>query len=451
MDRIRWINHAGFELQTEGLRIVCDPWLDGLAFSQSWALLSATRFAPADFDGVNYIWFSHEHPDHFSPATLRSIPQSHRANITILFQRTRDGRVARFCRELGFRKVLELHDWQKVELGRGVSFSLKTVDEDSLCLIQTPERSYLNVNDCVSPNPRSLHESIAAKWGRPDVLFTQFSYANWAGNPGETATMKKSADEKLRQIELQLEIYKPSTLIPFASFVWFCREDNFHLNAGSNKIGDIFRLFSPLIDCVILYPGDLYNVGSTHDSSTALASYEADEGRHLRPLGIKEKAVLPDELDFLSASHLAKVWSENGKWVFWPLVVIGYVKPVTIYLTDISRSLTYSMLEGIRWKDLPRERTDIEFTSKAMAQMLRNGSGYDTLYISGRFIERRPGARFDLSKNFFVSRRNEHGQFFPSTFLSPGFLFKKALHILASLASRRDQNAVELSRQKRPL
>jgi UDP-MurNAc hydroxylase len=91
VDRIRWINHAGFELQTQGLRIVCDPWLDGLAFAQSWALLSETQFKPADFAGVDYIWFSHEHPDHFSPANIRSIPESARSGITVLFQKTKDG------------------------------------------------------------------------------------------------------------------------------------------------------------------------------------------------------------------------------------------------------------------------------------------------------------------------------------------------------------------------
>ena len=93
MDRICWINHAGFELQSNGLRIVCDPWLTGLAFNQSWALLTETRFQPGDFEGVDYIWFSHEHPDHFSPPDLRSIPERIRSNITILFQKAKDGRV----------------------------------------------------------------------------------------------------------------------------------------------------------------------------------------------------------------------------------------------------------------------------------------------------------------------------------------------------------------------
>ena len=60
-----------------------------------------------------------------------------------------------------------------------------------------------------------------------------------------------------------------------------------------------------------------------------------------------------------------------------------------------------------------------------MAQMLRYGTGYDTLYISGRFIERRAGARFDIGKNFVVLRRNERGLFFPNVFFDFGQLRRR--------------------------
>ena len=103
-------------------------------------------------------------------------------------------------------------------------------------------------------------------------------------------------------------------------------------------------------------------------------------------------------------------------WCFWPLRRAGFIKPVSIYLTDIEQSLDYSMFTGIMLTSAPRENCDPEFRSAAMAQMLRYGTGYDTLYISGRFVERRAGARFDLSKNFVVLRRNERGQFFPRAF-----------------------------------
>jgi UDP-MurNAc hydroxylase len=417
MDRIVWINHAGFELQTEGLRIVCDPWLDGLAFNQSWALLSKTKFRPDDFLGVDYLWFSHEHPDHFSPSDIRSVPPQIRASIKVLFQRTNDGRLAKFCRELGFKEVRELRDWERFELGYGVSITVKSVVDDSLCFIKTPHWTYLNINDCVAANSKAFHEGVAARVGPVDILLTQFSFANWAGNPDDPVPMRALASEKLEQIDVQLDAYHPKALIPFASFVWFCRPDNFHLNVGSNRIGAVHARFSKRIDCVVLYPGDVYEVGSKHDSAGALEKYDFDERLQSKPLEIEELPVQRNALDALSRDHLKKMHEQNGMWIFLPLRLSGFIRPVKIYLTDLDQALTYSMFKGILWTSTPREMADIEFASGALAQMLRYGTGYETLYISGRFTELRVGSRFDLSKNFVVLRRNEHGQFFPGIFL----------------------------------
>ncbi len=423
-DRIRWINHAGFELQSQGLRIVCDPWLTGLAFSKSWALISETKYMPQDFDGVNYIWFSHEHPDHFSPSDITSIPESIRKTITVLFRKTKDGRVAKFCQYFGFL-VREIGDLEREALGNNVFITVKTVDDDSLCLIETPHNTYLNVNDCVASDVEALHRYISSKFGRIDVLLTQFSFANWAGNPGDAATVRHYAHEKLQQIETQLAIYKPRTLIPFASFVWFCRPDNFHLNNGANRIADVHNHFKDQVGVVVLYPDDIYQVGTPHDSSSALAAYKADEERHKAPLSIAERSFAPTELEDMCETRQRKMNSKNWMWLFWPLHWLGYIKPVNIFLTDHGRSLKYSVLTGITWTDVARKNTDVEFRSAAMAQLLRHGSGYDTLIISGRLIEHKSGSRFALSRNSAVMRMNEHGQFFPAMFFNLNFIRAK--------------------------
>jgi hypothetical protein len=70
------------------------------------------------------------------------------------------------------------------------------------------------------------------------------------------------------------------------------------------------------------------------------------------------------------------------------------------------------MFDGIKWTGGRRAEADIAFASGALAQMLRHGSGFDTLYISGSFTERRPGARVQLGRNFVLPRGNEVGQFF---------------------------------------
>lgn len=45
-NQIIWINHAGYELRIGGIRIVHDPWIDGLAFDNGWSLISPSVYKP---------------------------------------------------------------------------------------------------------------------------------------------------------------------------------------------------------------------------------------------------------------------------------------------------------------------------------------------------------------------------------------------------------------------
>lgn len=305
-DSITWINHAGYELRSGGLRVVVDPWIEGLAFADSWAQIAKTRYAYEDFAGVDYIWFSHEHPDHFSPGNLRKIAPEIRKTITVLFARTHDRRVAKFCEKLGF-KLREIGDGETVALNNTVRFTLGMVHADSWCFIETAERSYLNMNDCVPP--LDYHAKLAAKLGRPvDVLFTQFSYANFVGNPGEDARMKRAAEYKLSQMRAQIAAYKPKILIPFASHVWFCRDENCHMNSGANRIEDIYTLFAgDASDCVVLYPGDVYTVGAPHDSAASIARYVADRAAHSAPLPLADAPVPRETLEALDREQRMRI------------------------------------------------------------------------------------------------------------------------------------------------
>ena len=74
--KIIWVNHASFIFEHSNIRLICDPWLSGTAFNEGWHLLAETKFKLKDFSQITHIWISHEHPDHFSPATLKKIPKN---------------------------------------------------------------------------------------------------------------------------------------------------------------------------------------------------------------------------------------------------------------------------------------------------------------------------------------------------------------------------------------
>ena len=183
--QLEWVNHASFLITQGEVGLICDPWLTGDAFDHGWSLVSETQFTPQDFERVTHIWFSHEHPDHFSPPNLKSIPSELRARITVLYQASLDGRVASFCRRLGFKRVVELAEGEVHELGDQVSIRVYPyIFGDSWATVQVGSLTLLNLNDCVV-NTAAKAQAIAERVGSVDVLFTQFSNAQGIGNPAD--------------------------------------------------------------------------------------------------------------------------------------------------------------------------------------------------------------------------------------------------------------------------
>jgi hypothetical protein len=417
-DEIRWINHAGYEVRSNGVRIVHDPWLDGYAFLDAWSLLAKSRYPLEEFAGVDYIWISHEHPDHFSPGVLRRIPAEVRATITILHQFTRDKRVIAFCRKLGFATV-ELPHRQRVELKNGVTITCGIDRQDSWCYLETPNATYFNANDCVGADWNAVGGSLS----RPvDVLLTQFSYASWVGNPGDDARMRQQAHEKIGQMEQQLRSLRPKILIPFASYVWFCRPENFYLNAHANQIEDVYARFKDRLPTVVLYPGDHYHPGEKLDSTRALQRYADDAAEHGVPLAADDKSSSMEELLRLSATHQTELHRRNAMWLLRPLAWTGYVRPVRLYLHDIAQGIEYSMFGGVLRQGLSAAQCELEMRSSSLANMLANGYGFNTFYIGGRFRELQAGGCGRLSRHFAIFGQNAAGYSFPGLLLRKDYL-----------------------------
>ena len=120
---------------------------------------------------------------------------------------------------------------------------------------------------------------MQAQIGRPiDVLLTQFSYANWVGNRGETERHRAVAHAHLERLKRQCEALSPSFVVPFASFVRFSHEENSYLNEGMNKLDDAldYLAANTTVTPVALYPGESWEVGTPKDNSETLALYRAD-------------------------------------------------------------------------------------------------------------------------------------------------------------------------------
>lgn len=415
MDRITWINHAGFIIETGDIRLVSDPWLSGHAFNNGWALHSPTRLTGDELAGVTHIWLSHEHSDHFSPASLRLIPEDRRRAIPLLYQKTLDGRVLDYCRKLGFDCV-ELAPGRFHDLSGDVRVRCEAFGNgDSWLLVETPERRYLNLNDCPARSDAEIN-AIGKITGPIDVLLTQFSYAGWVGNPDDEAYRASEAHINLQQIVRQVQLLKPAWTVPCASFIYFCHDENFHANAGSNEIGAVTRTLQAESETqvAVLYPGDTWAVGGTWDNDAAIARYRADRAAAMAAAPVTSPVVELDRLTQEAQTYCRNLRQANQLAWLRPLAWLGFLQPAHIFLTDLGHAVRFGMFEGLSRSNLAEDKCDIAMSSDSLSYCFRFLWGHSALQINGRFREPAGGrGRGYFMRQFVIGLDNNMGRHFP--------------------------------------
>ncbi|MEJ8546956.1 MBL fold metallo-hydrolase [Brevibacillus borstelensis] len=375
------VNHASFVWEYDKIKVMTDPWLEGTAFDNGWGLLAKSRFSSEAFADITHIWFSHEHPDHFHPHSLRRIPEEQRKRITILYQKTEDKKVVDWCKAFGFREVIELHPDKWHTLAPGVSVLCRPypVGDSWLC-IKTKDTTILNLNDCEVGTEKEAKD-IQKHVGNVDILWTQFSYAGWAGNKEDFPLRQRRAAEKLGRVKKQVEIFQPKYVIPFASFAWFCHEENYYMNDAINKVDDVYRLLREETDAtpVILYPGDTWIPDEKHDSSKALALYAEDyKTMAAAPALLASEKVGWEEL-FKSSERCKEVINSRNNRLF-----LRIARPVIFYLPDCQKALRFSLARGLEEIRQNPVDCDVELSSEALNYCFNHLWGWSTLRINGR-------------------------------------------------------------------
>ena len=105
---IRFLNHACLVVESDDIKFATDPWIFGPAFCTGWWLQFAS---PADaveqLNSCDFIYISHNHPDHLHRETLARIDRA----IPIITPAFTSGSTEIYLRGLGFTNV------NAVELG----------------------------------------------------------------------------------------------------------------------------------------------------------------------------------------------------------------------------------------------------------------------------------------------------------------------------------------------
>lgn len=404
--KITWINHASFLLEFGNVKLVSDPWMEGRVFNKSWDLLSETKFQYDDFKNVTHIWFSHEHPDHFFPPNINKIPEAYRKNITVLYQLTDDKKVVDFCRKKGFKNVIELNPFEKYQIEENFFITNASVsnDTDSWLLLEVGGKVILNLNDCII-NEDSELTKIRGLYKKLDVLLTQFSYANWVGNSNQPEKKKASADKKKEQMLRYARFCEPAQVIPFASFVWFCAEDNFHLNEQANGINDIYHfLIENNYEPIVLYPGDSWSIGNKHDSLSAIERYTIDAQNIPNREKTKFEKISIDELKLSAIKYAERLKAINNTFR------LNAYKPMNIYLKDHDAVYTFSFRNALSQNStLTKDYADIIMSSQNLKFCFDFEWAYDSIQVAGTYEKTEHGNFKNYEEYHWVSTLNNKG------------------------------------------
>lgn len=383
--KITWVNHASFIFEYDGIKLITDPWIESTAFDNGWALLSKSKMGYEDFSKITHIWFSHEHPDHFSPPCLNKITKNDRSKITVLFQSTCDRKVVEYCKKAGFATIIEMKDDHYYPLSKNTQCLCNPhSDGDSWLYIKTDTYNLLNVNDCVIENEKSAI-NIKNKIGNVDVLFTQFGYANKIGNTNDIERRELESKEKLRRIKIQKNIFQPKTIIPFASYVYFCHEENKYMNNGMNKIDTVTNFITNELktNAIVLYPGDEWIVESSYNNTAAINSYLSD---HLK-IDTNEAVFIPSNAR-ISISDLV---IESNQFIKNLIAydntnkIYKILPSAKIWIEDYQKSYSFNLKNGLKEAIYKTSECDISLKSEALWYSFKYLWGGDTLTINARF------------------------------------------------------------------
>jgi hypothetical protein len=421
---LTFINHACFEIRTENALLLVDPWVEGTAFNNGWSLLDRSTSNAALIARLNeaalpvYIWYSHEHPDHFSISFLKKFKEDFRGNVTFLFQETLDKRVLGFLQRNGFQ-ARECRAGVPMPLGpdmRIVVFPYS--DGDSFCLIEAAGKTVLNLNDCVI-NTREQCDSVKAALDRfaprIDVMFTQFGYANWVGNPDEPARHRSAALEKIERIALQVDTFAPALVVPFASFVYFCTPENAYFNEAQNTphaVAAARRLATSAHLLRFLQPGDTVDLAT--DTAASLGERHERALAHWTGVAAAGVPLLPAQ----SPASLAEVHAAFSKYreamnsnlhgLPRLLERMGRIAPLRLHLSDLGTTLRCSYRQGMT-ELAPDAAYDVAMTSSNAIFLFKNEYGFDTTQVNGRFRVARTDASGVFSRFFLPQRMGKNG------------------------------------------
>lgn len=376
--KLTMVGHSSIIISDDdrGFSILCDPWLTGRVFNNGWALSPEPALPAETLDRVTHLFISHEHPDHFNFPTLKGLPESFKRRVQVVFQENASTKIPEALFRLGFARIKLLGHLEELKLAADASlYIFQHKHLDSALLVKTADSFVVNANDAeLTPE---ICAGLRKQFGKCDVLASQFSIA---GSQGVESILEIEARGVVGKLILQAQKLEAATVVPFASFVYFCMPDNWHMNRYSNSVLDVKRaLCARGIDCRLVFPGRTLEIGrgqphGVDDEHEYRRYYEADAPHRFEleaPVGTPQLTS--------AIETMLRHWAE--RYPRWLLQKIGTVK---VRVLDLDESF---VIDVPNCKAVGASAGDelLFINSQPLHFAFSQPFGIQTLGVSGRY------------------------------------------------------------------
>lgn len=217
--KIKFINHACLIFENKNFKFATDPWCFGPAFNNGWWLKYKTRKNwLEEIESCDFIYISHNHPDHLHAQTLKKINK----NKKIIIPKFNSDSTGLLLEDLGFKNIERFefgYEYRMINNQLNISI-LKSGDfrEDSGLYFSFGEFTALldvdsnNINFSQFPNVTLYGSSFAGGASGYPLMFENFSDKEKKRIIELNKNFTKSI--KLKNINK----IKPKYFLPYAGF-----------------------------------------------------------------------------------------------------------------------------------------------------------------------------------------------------------------------------------------
>jgi UDP-MurNAc hydroxylase len=411
---VTFLNHSSVLVSDGSTRILCDPWFEGSAFQNGWRLLheNSHRINELEFD---HAWISHEHPDHFSVPTLRQL----QGRRSFIFQATHDRKVAQW---LGRQhEVTEMADRQVRRFG-DIETRLFVCDGyDSAMRFRFADGStFVNVNDARVELDGVL-DALRADAQYADLVACQFSYANYAGNTGDTQIPRDQHESVLARVRTIAQALQPRAVLLFASYVYFSHQENFYWNQHFWLQDMVQALQAQGIRAIVPMPDQCLPLHGLDDdqalaeSNRRAIAFWTERHHAARPVDAEHQRVEMSQLQADYQAFRTRLWADND------LALARQGCPqdlrLRVRLADHDTVVELGLLDEHFACSAGRSGHDVEVSSNTLKFLFEQKFARGTVSINSRIQFHYPTAhRFFIF--FFIHYANNIGRYFRAGGLS---------------------------------